>query len=276
MTVDKVDSPVLVFASTGVAAFNINGSTFHSMLSLSILSKNNFNISDKRLNQLQSKLSYMKYFIIVKKSMVRCRMLALIDMRLWQAFPKHNNKHFVYKQFIEMYKLKVIQKQSETLTTRVEDKLGKIKQKQFSDAKYILPKWFKVDKINIEKLKSLNCPITKIIVTHTGIGAKNADSNVVIGLEAQLLLAKGTQIMLTANLWTNVGLINRAPLLVLQTERKLFQLHQFGVYRKSLILPQAIVDFGNKEFAAGLSFVAVSRVYALNNLMFKPFIFERL
>ncbi|CAG8754421.1 15252_t:CDS:1, partial [Cetraspora pellucida] len=45
---------------------------------------------------------------------------------------------------------------------------------------------------------------------------------------------------------------------------------------QGLTLPQAIVDFGNKEFAAGLSFVAVSRVRALNDLIFKPFTFERL
>ncbi|CAG8802972.1 2782_t:CDS:2, partial [Cetraspora pellucida] len=261
MTVDKVDSPVLVLAPTGVAAFNINGSTLHSTLSLPILSRNNFDISGERLNQLQSKLSHVKYFIIDEKSMVGHHMLALIDMRLRQAFPEHNNEPFdfgqlppvldlpmyannisrapfsndgltVYKQFLEVYKLKVIQRQSgdseeqqnfrdillrlrngestitdwETLTTRVEDKLSKIEREQFSDAEYILPKWSEVDKINIEKLKSLNCPIAKIVATHTGIGAKNADSDVAMGLEAQLLLAKGAQIMLTANLWTKAGL----------------------------------------------------------------------
>ena len=35
-------------------------------------------------------------------------------------------------------------------------------------------------------------------------------------------------------------------------------------------------DLENKEFAAGLSFVAVSRVHFLGDTLFRPFIFERL
>jgi len=33
-------------------------------------------------------------------------------------------------------------------------------------------------------------------------------------------------------------------------------------------LPKAVIDLGNSEFAAGLSFVAVSRVRALTDLLF--------
>ena len=45
---------------------------------------------------------------------------------------------------------------------------------------------------------------------------------------------------------------------------------------QGLTLPKAIIDFGEREYAAGLSFVAVSRVRALNDLLFRPFSFERL
>ncbi|PKY37160.1 hypothetical protein RhiirB3_461645, partial [Rhizophagus irregularis] len=38
----------------------------------------------------------------------------------------------------------------------------------------------------------------------------------------------------------------------------------------------ATIDLGDKEFIAGLAFVAVSRVRALKDLLFKPFNFERL
>ncbi|CAG8476571.1 4380_t:CDS:2 [Cetraspora pellucida] len=38
----------------------------------------------------------------------------------------------------------------------------------------------------------------------------------------------------------------------------------------------AIIDLGQNEFAAGLSFMAVSRVHSLRDIIFKPFTFERL
>ena len=58
-------------------------------------------------------------------------------------------------------------------------------------------------------LRSLNLPVAKILAVHTGgREAKKASSDVAKGLEAQLVLAKGAQVMLTANLWTEGGLVN--------------------------------------------------------------------
>ena len=37
-----------------------------------------------------------------------------------------------------------------------------------------------------------------------------------------------------------------------------------------------MIDLGKKEFAAGLSFVALSQVRTLRNILFSPFSFERL
>ncbi|GBB90280.1 hypothetical protein RclHR1_01720001 [Rhizophagus clarus] len=69
--------------------------------------------------------------------------------------------------------------------------------------------WNDVDKVNIEKLRSLNQPVAKILAIHTGGNeAKKASSDVAKGLEPQLLLAKGARVMLTANLWTKGGLVN--------------------------------------------------------------------
>src|SRR6266540_1518088 len=45
---------------------------------------------------------------------------------------------------------------------------------------------------------------------------------------------------------------------------------------QGLTLQNAVIDLGNKEFTAGLSFVAVSRVRSIKDLLFKPFNFERL
>src|SRR6266498_85916 len=132
-----------------------------------------------------------------------------------------------YKNFREVYKLEVIQRQSgeseaqksfrdillrlregdstiedwKILATRFEDKLSRIERDRFSDATFILSKWNDVDRVNIEKLTSLNRLVAKIQAIHTGGSeAKRADSDVANGLESLLLLAKGSRVMLTANL----------------------------------------------------------------------------
>jgi len=45
---------------------------------------------------------------------------------------------------------------------------------------------------------------------------------------------------------------------------------------QGLTLKKAIVDLRDREFTAGLTFVAVSRVRTLEDLLIKPFSFERL
>ena len=138
-----------------------------------------------------------------------------------------NNGIASYKHFSKAYKLNIVQRQSGDskeqqifrdillrmrdgecilndwiiLTTRFEDKLSINERKEFSEAVHILTKWEDVDKINIEKLKALNRLIAKILAIHTGgREAKKANSDVAKGLDSQLLLAKGTRVMLIANI----------------------------------------------------------------------------
>ena len=93
MTGVRFKSPVLVLAPTGVAAFNINGITVHSALSIPIIAKD-LDINGERLKQLQNRLQDVIYVIIDEKSMVGRRMLRTIDMRLRQAFFEHSNEPF--------------------------------------------------------------------------------------------------------------------------------------------------------------------------------------
>src|ERR1700722_11402912 len=89
--------PVIVLAPTGVAAFNINGATIHSMLSIPIINDKRgkgLDIDGERLKQLQERLQGVHYVIIDEKSMVGRRMLAQIDTRLRQAFPENKNVPF--------------------------------------------------------------------------------------------------------------------------------------------------------------------------------------
>ncbi|GBC15565.1 ATP-dependent DNA helicase PIF1 [Rhizophagus irregularis DAOM 181602=DAOM 197198] len=387
-------SPVLVLAPTGVAAFNIRGITIHSALSIPI-SNNKLDLNGERLKKLQKKLEGVEYLIIDEKSMVGRRMLALIDMRLRQAFPQKQNKVFggrsiilvgdfgqlppvrdepmyskisrdtlsnegikTYRQFREVYKLDVIQRQSgdsdvqrkfraillrmrdgestlddwKELTTQFSNGTN-ITSAEFSDAICIMYRKSDVAEFNVNKLKSLNCPVALIKAIHTGgKEASKADPELAKGLEAQLLLARGARVMLRINLWTEVGLVNGSlgtvqeiifeenqsppslpiavliefdnyygPAIVTEEGKRLVPVSPIRyswegkkvtcsrlqvpicfawaiTIHKSqgLTLQKAVIDIGKKEYAAGQSFVAISRVCALKDILFSPFSFERL
>src|SRR6266498_5584034 len=92
---EESNPPVIVIAPTRVAAFNINGATIHSTLSIPICNdKRLVDIDGKRLKQLQKRMNMVHYIIIDEKSMVGRRMLGLIDTRLQQIFPEKKNKPF--------------------------------------------------------------------------------------------------------------------------------------------------------------------------------------
>ena len=93
--------PIIVLALTGIAAFNIDGITVHSGLSIPIINDSKrMDIKGEQLKQLQNRLKDVKYVIIDEKSMISRRMLALIDMRLRQAFPESNNELFSSRSII--------------------------------------------------------------------------------------------------------------------------------------------------------------------------------
>ena len=82
-----------VTAPTGVAAFNIEGHTLHSLLSLPF--KGDFkDLEGERLHDMQQSLVNMEYLIIDEMSMVGRKILGQVDKRLRQVFPYHANTLF--------------------------------------------------------------------------------------------------------------------------------------------------------------------------------------
>ena len=85
-----LDHHVRVAAPTGVAAFNIEGHTLHS---LSV--KGDFKeLQGERLHQMQQSLANMKYLIIDEMSMVGKKFLGQVDQRLRQVFPHRADELF--------------------------------------------------------------------------------------------------------------------------------------------------------------------------------------
>src|SRR5438045_2276392 len=84
----------------------------------------------------------------------------------------------------------------DALTKRFESNISPLEEDRFKDATFVSTRWVEVRAINLEKLRSLNAPVAKITAVHTGGNeAKQANSEIAHGLEAELLLARGSRIM---------------------------------------------------------------------------------
>ena len=192
----------------------------------------------------------------------------------------------------------------------------------FDNAVHFFPTIEAVVEYNANKLHVCGQPVATIKAVHTGPNASKVSSDDAGGLQPVLCIARGARVMLSANLWVNMGLVNGAmrtiqsicyheggappdlPIVVtilfdkyagptlpdgtvpipplrhswatsssncsrLQLPLKLawaVTIHK----AQSLTLNKLCVDIGKKEFSAGLTFVAISRVRRLTDLYLKP------
>ena len=81
---------------------------------------------------------------------------------------------------------------------------------EFTDAVRLFFDKKSVAEYNYEKLQSLKVPIARISAKHSGPSAQAAKSDDAGGLEPEIFLANGADVMLTSNLWQQVGLCNGA------------------------------------------------------------------
>ncbi|CAF0886973.1 unnamed protein product [Brachionus calyciflorus] len=80
----------------------------------------------------------------------------------------------------------------------------------FSDATRLYLENEKVDKYNNERLSQLNMPIINFLAINSSPAARKLDSDQFGGLANSLYCAINSKVYLTANVWTNTGLVNSA------------------------------------------------------------------
>ena len=380
---------VRVVVPTGVAAFNVDGNTLHSLLYLP--TKGDFkDLEGENLNRLQQSLAVMKYIIIDEMSMVGRKLFGQVDRRLRQVFPQHSNQPLggcscllfgdfgqlppvmdlplyttlssstlsdigssCYQTFNRAVVLDQIMRQSGHDPSQVtfRDILLRLRNceltendwnhlmtrtpahifnaSNFDDALHLFPTVEAVVEHNINKLHGCGQPVATIKAVHTGANASKASADDAGGLQPVVCLTKGAHVMLSSNLWVDMGLVNGAmgtvkaicyhdggappdlPVAItvlfdnysgptlfdgtvpivpirrswstsgnqcshLQLSLKLawaITMHK----AQGLALPEVSVDIGKKEFCADLTFVAISCVRYLTDLLLSPpFPFQRL
>ena len=80
----------------------------------------------------------------------------------------------------------------------------------FRSALYLHPTIDAVVEHNVSKLHAIGQPIATIKAVHTGPNSSKASPDEASGLEAIICIAHDARIMLSANLWTEAGLVNGA------------------------------------------------------------------
>ena len=258
---------LVVAAPTGVAAFNIDGHTLHSLLSLP--TRGEFkDLEGERLTKLQQSFSEVKYLIIDEMSMVGRKTFGQMDRRLRQAFPHNVQEVFggcscllfgdfgqlppvmdlplyttdsrselsdqgraAYQTFQQAVVLNQVMRQAgqDPEQVRFRDILLRLRDAKVTLADWnhlmtrtptrvqdvtaftsVIPTVEAVVEYNVAQLQASGQPIATIKAVHTGPNSAKAPADDAGGLEAVICLATSARVMLTSNLWVDVGLVNGA------------------------------------------------------------------
>jgi ATP-dependent DNA helicase PIF1 len=110
----------------------------------------------------------------------------------------------------ELRRAKVSVSSWELLTSRCAIKLPPAKVEAFDNALRIFPIKAQVDEYNHRHLLGLRKAVVQVNTKHEGAGAERVESSNAGNLIKRLPLCVGCRVMLTRNLWANVGLVNGA------------------------------------------------------------------
>ncbi|CAB4027966.1 ATP-dependent DNA helicase PIF1-like [Paramuricea clavata] len=206
-------------ATTGIAAFSINGQTLHSAAQLPI--REYRDLQGDSLQRLQLRLEGKRFLIIDEMSMIGHKMLSWLDNRLRagtgkEDIPFGGMSVILMGDFGQlppvgdkpMYVSDQVMRQASENPEAVAFRalLMRMRNGEVTgeDWKLLLEH----STTNYEKLLQLGQPVAKIQAKHSGHGASAATSDEAGGLDAVLFLSTKAEVMLTCNLWAEVGLCN--------------------------------------------------------------------
>ncbi|XP_044720079.1 ATP-dependent DNA helicase PIF1 [Hirsutella rhossiliensis] len=218
---------------------------------------------------LQSRLRHVKYLVIDEKSMLGIEQLARIDSRLRQAFPQRSLEFFGGRQ--------------------AGDDQAQFRRalQELREVKLSIPSWnllssrARVNEYNYEHMVHLNAPAIQVEAKNQGKGAGQAPSDNAGNLSNKFPVAKGARGTVYDIAWNPGAEPLEDPPAVIMVD---FDSYDGPPYlttnegRKiSPILPsltkeQIVTDLATRDFQAGISYVAVSRVTSLQGLLLEaPF-----
>ena len=79
---------------------------------------------------------------------------------------------------------------------------------RFKNAARIFCSKAEVKRYNETKLRDLGTSMLKVEASHSSASARRASAELAQGLHRDVFLARGARVMLTRNLWSEVGLVN--------------------------------------------------------------------